>query len=178
MNSNGEERATGWTLSHGYGWTRTRRAVMEQAAAGGAALVATACGTNAGSGTGSAKPIAGPKEIMWSSYQLGDHDETAWRDTFKLAEQVTGVKTNLIFEQSDGYWDKRQTEFAAGSANLDVMINSQSWVLPGGLNGMFVDHNEYLRATRSIRSSTTRPTCSHGRGRASSGRCPCSPVAK
>src|SRR5919199_61543 len=128
----------------GYGGG-TRRAMVAQGAAGAAVLVAAACGTAAGGGTDKPAPIAGPKEITWSSYQLGDHDEKAWRDTFALAEHATGVKTNLIFEPSDGYWDKRQTEFAAGSVNLDVMINSQSWVLPGGLNGMFVDHNEYLR---------------------------------
>jgi multiple sugar transport system substrate-binding protein len=123
----------------------TRRAVLGRAAAGAAGLTLAACGTDARGGADSARPVAGPKEITWSSYQLGDHDQKLWEDTFKIAGQVTGVKTVVVWEPGDGYWDKRQTEFAAGSANLDVMINSQSWVLPGGLNGMFPDHNEYLR---------------------------------
>jgi multiple sugar transport system substrate-binding protein len=118
---------------------------VTQAAAGTAALAMAACGAGAGNSASKPAAITGPKEITWSSYQLGEHDEKLWADTIKIADQATGVKTNLIFEPSDGYWDKRQTEFAAGSANLDVMINSQSWVLPGGLNGMFPDHNEFLR---------------------------------
>lgn len=127
------------------GRSRTRRAALTGAVGGAAGLVALACGGSASTSTGSSGQITGPKEITWSSYRLGDQDEQRWGDTFKKAEQVTGVKTNVVWEPSDGYWDKRQTEFAAGSVNLDVMINSLSWVLPGGLVGMFPDHNDLLR---------------------------------
>lgn len=58
------------------------------------------------------------------------------------------MKIDNVWEPQQDYWTKRQAEFAAGSANLDVMINSLGWVVSGGLLGMFVDHSELLKADK------------------------------
>ncbi|HVG97282.1 MAG TPA: extracellular solute-binding protein, partial [Chloroflexota bacterium] len=66
-------------------------------------------------------------------------------DSFKMAAAATGVKINVVWEPSQNYWDKRQTEAAAGSGGVDVMINQLNWVVPGGLQGMFPDHYALMR---------------------------------
>ena len=89
--------------------------------------------------------LAGPKEVTWSSYEIGLPEQQAWDQQFRLAESTLGVKIHNVWEPQLDYWTKRQAEYAAGSANLDAMINSLSWVVSGGLSGLFVDHTEYLR---------------------------------
>ena len=120
----------------------TRRTLVASGAAGGVALLA-ACdplGREA-----SPRPIAGPKEITWSCYQLGELREKAWNETWRLAEPATGVKITVQWEPGAGYWDKRQVEFSAGTPGPDIIVNQVNWFIPGGINGMFVDHYEYMR---------------------------------
>jgi ABC-type glycerol-3-phosphate transport system substrate-binding protein len=89
--------------------------------------------------------IAGPKEMTWSCYQLGEARQKLWDDAFKMAEKATGVKITVVWEAGQGYWDKRQAEAAADAVSTDVMINQLNWVIPGGLNGVFIDHNDYIK---------------------------------
>jgi multiple sugar transport system substrate-binding protein len=94
----------------------------------------------------SAAPLAaGQNEITWSCYTLGEPTTTRWTDTLKAAAQATGVKVNMAWEAGATYWDKRQAEVAADSPNVDVMVNQLNWIVPGGLQGMFVDHNTYMQ---------------------------------
>ena len=123
----------------------TRRTVLRTggvAAATGLAGAAAGCG---GSVDPASQQIAGPKEVAWSSYEIGLPEQQAWDQQFRLAESTLGVKITNVWEPQLDYWTKRQAEYAAGSANLDAMINSLSWVVSGGLSGLFVDHTEYLR---------------------------------
>jgi multiple sugar transport system substrate-binding protein len=116
------------------------------AAAAGAAATARCGGTTAApGGVPPGADITGPKEIAWSLTDLGDAWRQAWNDTYRLAEQATGIKITASWEPGSGYWDKRQAEVAAGAPSVDLMYNQTNWVLPGGLKGMFVDHYEYLR---------------------------------
>jgi multiple sugar transport system substrate-binding protein len=119
----------------------TRRAVT--ASGLGGSLLLAAC--DAAGGQAPPAPITGPKEVTWSNYIAPSDPRAAlWKETWKLAEKATGVKINVI-EEFQVVWDKRQTEFAAGMTSADIMYNQTNWVVPGGLQGMFVDLNEYLR---------------------------------
>ncbi|HEX2184201.1 MAG TPA: extracellular solute-binding protein [Chloroflexota bacterium] len=119
----------------------TRRAVTGGAGAGAALLMG--CGSPGREA--SPQPVAGPKEITWSCYQLGEARQKLWEDALRLAAQATGVQINVLWEPGQGYWDKRQTEAAAGSGGVDIMINQLNWVAPGGLSGLFPDHYDYMR---------------------------------
>jgi multiple sugar transport system substrate-binding protein len=113
---------------------------MQTSAALGAIAGAAACGTaNSGGAGQSAKPGAAPKQITLSKTQSSPFKEQAWADTFAQAQKSTGVKITLAVEPGDTYWDKRQAEFAGGTANADVIYNQPNWVLGGGLAGMFAD---------------------------------------
>ncbi|MGI8913045.1 MAG: ABC transporter substrate-binding protein [Chloroflexota bacterium] len=89
--------------------------------------------------------MAGAKEITWSCYALGQPRQKQWDDTIRAAEQATGVKIHVAWESADKYWDKRQADVAGNSPVVDIMVNQLDWVVPGGLQGMFADHAEYMR---------------------------------
>jgi multiple sugar transport system substrate-binding protein len=83
--------------------------------------------------------------MTWvSHWPATDARSGPWQETWKLAEQATGVKINVVVEGGDRF-TKRQAESAAGSTSGDVFGNQLNWVLPGGLNGMFVDLYELMR---------------------------------
>jgi multiple sugar transport system substrate-binding protein len=124
---------------------QTRRAVLGRGGAIGGAAFGAACRPGSSGQEGPGAAFSGPREMTWSCYQLGEARQRLWDETFQLAGQATKVKINVLWEPGQGYWDKRQAEAAAGSAPVDVMINQTNWVLPGGLSGLFVDHNDYLR---------------------------------
>jgi multiple sugar transport system substrate-binding protein len=106
---------------------------------------ATSTSTSATAAASAAPLVAGQREMTWSCYTLGEPAQTYWNDTLKAAEQATGVKVNASWEAGTNYWDKRQAEVAANSPNVDIMVNQLNWIVPGGLNGMFVDHNAYMQ---------------------------------
>jgi len=127
----------------------TRRAVLNGAAGGAVALALAACGQSgqtgqAGQGTPGASGT--PAEVLWATYAPpSDVRADMWKETWKLAEQATGLKITVIEETSGTAWQKRQTELAAGTTSVDITYNQLNWVIPGGLQGMFPDLNEYLR---------------------------------
>ena len=126
----------------------SRRSLLSRCAGAiGGLLTLAACGTPTSQDTSAqAKPtVSGPKEIVWSKTQIGQPQDGYWTDTWKAAQDATGIKITPAVEPSGDYWTKRQTEFAAGGTAVDLMTNNLSWVLPGGLSGMFVDFSEYLR---------------------------------
>ena len=120
----------------------TRRTLLDCcAAAGGAAFVA-ACGSPTPEGAGES---AQPKEIVWALHFAQEDTRTGiWTETWRRAEQATGVKINVRTEGSDR-WTKRQAEFAAGMTSADIMGNQTNWVIPGGITGVFADHAPLIR---------------------------------
>jgi multiple sugar transport system substrate-binding protein len=118
--------------------------------AGGAALagscsVLAACGANGGGSNEAAAKNAPPKRVVFVKTQATDLKDNAWRDTFKLGEKATNVIAELVVEAPAPFYDKRQAEFAAGSANSDVTLNALNQFLPMGLKGMLVDLNPLFK---------------------------------
>jgi multiple sugar transport system substrate-binding protein len=115
-------------------------------AAGGlvslAGVVAAAC--TAGQSATPARTFEGPKAITWTGYTSTPDRQGLFEQSFKAGGAANGIDVTVVWEGGN-YWEKRQTEFASGSTSADVMVLNVDWVIPGGLNGMFVDHNEYLR---------------------------------
>lgn len=95
--------------------------------------------SSGGEAATSAASEAAPVEIRLASYGLGD----AWNSN--LEKTIDGfraehpkITVNVEFRPIDAYWDKLQTEFAAGTAP-DITINQMDWVIPGAARGMFLD---------------------------------------
>lgn len=85
-----------------------------------------------------------PVEIRLASYGLGEEwngNLEATLDSFREANP--DIQVTVEFRPSDAYWDKLQTEYAAGTAP-DITINQMNWVVPGAARGMFVDLNPYI----------------------------------
>ena len=123
----------------------TRRSlVMTAAPAAGAALAACSVGAT----QAPSKDFEGPKEISWMGYQSTPERQAWFEESFKLSGKANGVNVTVTWEGSAEYWTKRQAEFAGGSTSADIMVLNVDWVIPGGLSGMFVDHNDYLRRDR------------------------------
>ena len=122
-------------------------AASTTAASTSAAATTSAASTSvSAAAASSAAPLAaGQNAMTWSCYSLGEPAQTYWNDTFKAAQQATGVTVNASWESGTNYWDKRQAEVAANSPNVDIMVNQLNWIVPGGLNGMFVDHTTYMQ---------------------------------
>jgi hypothetical protein len=86
-----------------------------------------------------------PAEVLWATYAPpSDVRADMWKETWKMAEQATGLKITVV-EEASVAWQKRQTELAAGMTSVDITYNQLNWVIGGGLQGMFVDHGELLR---------------------------------
>ncbi|HEY7034747.1 MAG TPA: sugar ABC transporter substrate-binding protein [Thermomicrobiales bacterium] len=83
-------------------------------------------------------------EIRLALYQTNDQ----WAQTFgKVVDAFQtanpAVKVKLEYRPGDQYWDKLQTEFAAGTAP-DVTVNQMDWVVPGAARGMFESLSPYI----------------------------------
>jgi multiple sugar transport system substrate-binding protein len=118
----------------------TRRAFVAAGVTSCAAVAAAACGV-AGDQSIQKSKLQGT-EVLWGTYLApsdprADMVKSAWR----TVEQMTGLKITVIEETSGIIWDKRQTEFAAGTTAVDICYLTTAWVVPGGLRGMFVDLN-------------------------------------
>jgi multiple sugar transport system substrate-binding protein len=114
------------------------------AGAAGAALLA-ACGAPATQGPDQS---AQPKEVVWALHFAPEDTRAGiWAETWRRAEQATGVKITILSEGSDR-WTKRQAEFAGGTTSADIMGNQTNWVIPGGIAGIFADHTPYVRRDR------------------------------
>ena len=145
----------------------TRRAQLAKSTA----LSATLLGASSACNIGQSQPtIVGPNEVSWSQNQeMGEPRWSLWTQTLAMAEQATGIKVNLVAEPGTAVWTKRQAEFAAASPAVDVMFNQLNWVLPGGLNGMFVDHNQYMRRDKVDAKQYYKADLDSGPGKASYG---------
>jgi len=87
---------------------------------------------------------SGPVEIRLASYGLGDAWNKSLEDTLKpFQEQNPNISVKVEFRPIDGFWDKLQTEYAAGQAP-DITINQMNWVVPGAARGMFVDLKPFI----------------------------------
>ncbi len=85
-----------------------------------------------------------PVEIRWACYALGEQREkTAQECADDLMQKNPNVKVSIEWRPGMGYWDKLQTEFAAGTAP-DVTINQMNWVIPGAARGMFLDLKPFI----------------------------------
>ncbi|HXI18015.1 MAG TPA: ABC transporter substrate-binding protein, partial [Chloroflexota bacterium] len=122
----------------------TRRTVLAGTGSGSVALAMAACGTPNAQPTGETKSAA-PKEITLLKPVNTEQVDGGWRSALEAASKATNVKATLVTEPGGvPFWDKRQAEFAAGSAGSDVTYNQNNWVLIGGLKNMFVDHLPYM----------------------------------
>ena len=104
-----------------------------------------ACGVGGSSGNAEATKAAAPKAITYVKTASADAFDRAWQEWFDAAEKATGIKTTVVREPSAGFWDKRQQEYAGGTAPADFTYNQLNWFIVGGLRGMFVDHLPYYK---------------------------------
>jgi multiple sugar transport system substrate-binding protein len=141
MRPNDERREHGWSTGASRETGLTRRKVAGLLPLFGA--LAAACGTSTTPAPAGA--ISGPKEITWIGYQSDAVRQGLFEQSFKAGGAANGVAVTVNWEASPDYWTKRQAEFAGGSTSGDVMVLNNDWVIPGGLAGMFVDHNEYMK---------------------------------
>src|SRR5258708_7758926 len=110
-----EERTTRMAQAIGSSGGITRRKVV-LAAASGATVAAVACGTPAAQPGGETKSAA-PKEVTFLKAVSTEQVDAGWRSAFDAAFKATNVKATLVTEPGGGdFWDKRQNEYAAGSA--------------------------------------------------------------
>lgn len=94
--------------------------------------------------TGDTGAATGPVEIRLASYGLGDAWNQALEDTLQpFMDENPNIQVKIEFRPIDGYWDKLQTEYAAGTAP-DITINQMNWVVPGAARGMFVDLQPFI----------------------------------
>jgi multiple sugar transport system substrate-binding protein len=131
-----------------YGVARTRRRVLAGGAAVGVAtgaVASAACGGTAAPAGDEAAKNAPPRRVVFVKTQATEVKDNAWRDTFKLVEKAINVIPELVVEPAAQFYEKRQAEFAAGSANADVTINALNQFLPMGLKGMLVDLNPFVK---------------------------------
>lgn len=103
-----------------------------------AGLAATA-GLAGAVGYTSAVLAADKVTINLNIYQISD----SWHATLKkvlegFSKENPNIEVKLNIQPSDQYWDKLQTQYAAGQAP-DVTLLNMDWVVPGAARGMFVD---------------------------------------
>jgi multiple sugar transport system substrate-binding protein len=105
---------------------------------GGCAPIAAPTGGTTGG------EAAGPVEVRLAIYGLGDAWNKSLEDTLKpFMEQNPNIQVKIEFRPIDGYWDKLQTEYAAGTAP-DITVNQMNWVVPGAARGMFIDIKPFM----------------------------------
>ena len=102
-----------------------------------------ATGAVGATGLGATARAQDKAEIRMATYTISESwDATiqALIDEFNAQSTLATVK--LEFRPGDQYWDKIQTEYAAGNAP-DITLNQIDWLVPGAARGMFVDLNPY-----------------------------------
>ena len=121
-----------------------RRRLLLSVPVGGAAAAVAACATPGGQAGQS--PTAPQQTVVWGNYVAPSDARAQYLlDTWRMAEKATGVKIEVVDDSDPQMWVKRQAEFAGGSVPVDIMKNQINWVVSGGIKGMFIDHNEYVR---------------------------------
>ncbi len=111
-------------------------------AAGPSTAGTTAGGASAAATTAGGAPAAG--EVRLAFYNISEDWNKTLEEALNSFEQANpNIKVNLEIRPIDAYWDKLQTEFAAGTAP-DITVNQTNWVIPGAARGMFVDLKPYM----------------------------------
>jgi multiple sugar transport system substrate-binding protein len=127
----------------------TRRGVVATASVAAAAaggFASSACGGARREGAGNGvQRTAQPRDVVFTHDSVGDVRDRLWEESFRKAAEATGHRVSVVWEPGATFWEKRQTEFAGATAPMDVMKNQTNWVLPGGLAGMFLDHNPLFK---------------------------------
>ena len=102
---------------------RTRRALLGSASATSAVFALAACGVGGAQPGGETKSQT-PKEMSIVKTVSTDQVDNGWRSALEAASKATNVKATLITEAGGApFWDKRQAEYAGGSAGGDVTYN-------------------------------------------------------
>ncbi len=130
----------------------TRRALLGSAASGGAAALA-ACGAAGGTQETSSQ-TGQPATVEWRHSASSDAAVARWTDfatDVKAAMAEKKINVNLTFETTQ-MWEKMQVEFAGGSGP-DVVYNQVSWVIPGGVRGIFLQLDDLVKRDKIKRDS-------------------------
>jgi ABC-type glycerol-3-phosphate transport system substrate-binding protein len=139
--------------------TLTRRSLLGAgAAAGGAALLA-ACGTAATTGApqedmaeAPAKEAEAPKMEEKPVLKISNYhaeEDPRWKalsSTFATGEESLGITIEATPDRTfdGGVFAKRNTEFAAGEAGVDITYNQVNWALKWGLTGVIEELTPYF----------------------------------
>lgn len=115
--------------------------ITRRSFAGGLAAGATTLGL---AGRPASVQAADVTKIKLNIYQVNNN----WHATLKqvlegFGKTNPGIGVDLNIQPSDQYWDKLQTQYAAGQAP-DVTLLNMDWVVPGAARGMFVDLKPYM----------------------------------
>ena len=130
----------------------TRRAVLFSGMAAATAGVLGACG-----GATVQQPAAQtlqPATVEWRHLASSDAVLQRWGDfgnDVKAALAEKKITVNLNFESTQ-MWEKLQVEFAGG-AGPDVVYNQVSWVIPGGIRGIFLQLDDLVKRDKIKRES-------------------------
>jgi multiple sugar transport system substrate-binding protein len=117
----------------------TRRRLLTVSTTLSAVPALAACGAT---GTQAPAVTSGPpRRIVLIKTSDADRDNM-WRAQFGQATKATNVTVDIEIEaDTANYYPKRVAEFAAGTANYDLMGNAANQVRPLGIKGVFADLN-------------------------------------
>ena len=130
----------------------TRRALLGIAAAGASPALA-AC-RPAGESQQPASRTLQPATVEWRHLASSDAAVQRWGDFANDARAAMAEKriaVNLNFESTQ-MWEKLQVEFAGGTGP-DVVYNQVSWVIPGGVRGIFLQLDDLAKRDKVRRES-------------------------
>ena len=137
----------------------SRRGFLAGAGGLGGAVFLAACGAVPVADTGEMAADDAPepeaKEQPEPEVKLMRIDETfvesdgryeAFRNTLAQAEEALGITTEIVPGEYSTIWERRQTNHAAGQADVDLSINQINWYGYGGLRGIFPGPHPLLPA--------------------------------
>src|SRR5688572_20649457 len=117
-----------------------------------AAGILSACG--AGAAQQPESRTVQPATVEWRHLASSDAVVQRWTDfgnDVKAALAEKKITVNLNFESTQ-MWEKMQVEYAGGSGP-DVVYNQVSWVIPGGVRGIFLQLDDLVKRDKVRRES-------------------------
>ena len=136
----------------------SRRGFLAGAGGLGGAVFLAACGAvpvaDGGETAADDAPEPEAKEQPEPEVKLMRIDETfvesdgryqAFHNTLEQAEEALGITTEIVPGSYGTIWERRQTNHAAGMADVDLSINQINWYGYGGLRGIFPDHIPFFQ---------------------------------
>src|SRR5688572_33101709 len=130
----------------------TRRTVLTNGATAAGAGVLSACG--AGAAQQPQTQTLQPATVEWRHLASSDAVVQRWTDfgnDVKAALAEKKITVNLNFESTQ-MWEKMQVEYAGGSGP-DVVYNQVSWVIRGGLLGIFLQLDDLVKRDKIRREN-------------------------